>query len=440
MTCWPLKAQSKLVWAVAICLSIFIISIYQNYGFQRKVIPLYSTHHHKILNSVRDWRQFGYFRLGGLLTFKDNKDYKGTFPDTLYRSHVPFYALPHWLGFTLKGDSGFYFVVVCLTLILAISVSIALASLSLKLLPETLTAEFHHLAIPLFTAWLSVPGEALWGAAFNNYDSTPAFQSYLIGLALVASQMQRASRPVATALMLIVPPLLAARFGMAELIVLGLVRLALWKPGLSIVPPGLRALLRPRAFAIVAAATSVHFIHIFLVSKFNGGLFAMSGSDWLYRMGFTPAVTNEGQGRYDYATIMQAISLIWRQSEFIQIHDKFPLVLDFEHTFFWGIGIAGGISLLFQAKDSTKTTLLMLTFLPAAILTFFLNQSASAHPDYYNLFWHPILVLGWIYLIFRLLKRVPKHPVNMRLFVAIIIGWTFFLWQIRYFLIAYPFQ
>jgi hypothetical protein len=216
-------------------------------------------------------------------------------------------------------------------------------------------------------------------------------------------------------------------------------RVALWKHGLSILPLGLRDLFRLRSFAIVALATSVHFVHVFIVSQWSSGTFTLGGSPWLYRMGFTPAVASKGQGSYDYTTITQAISFIWRQSEFIQITKNFPSILDVEHVLFWGLGIAGGIALLFQVKDITRLTLLMLVLLPGFFLTFFLNQSASAHPDYYSFFWHPALVIGWTSIIFKLLHRVPRSSLDQRFLVVLVIGWAFFLWQIRYFLVAYPF-
>ncbi|MGB5241144.1 MAG: hypothetical protein WBN80_10945 [Prochlorococcaceae cyanobacterium] len=58
-------------WALATSTAIFILTILNKYRFQLARIPESSGHHQKLLNSVKDWQSFGFFKLGGLLTFTD---------------------------------------------------------------------------------------------------------------------------------------------------------------------------------------------------------------------------------------------------------------------------------------------------------------------------------------------------------------------------------
>ncbi|HYP03265.1 MAG TPA: hypothetical protein VER57_01810 [Cyanobium sp.] len=178
-------------WALAATAAAIILTILNQFGFQLARIPDGSSHHHKLLNSVRDWQSFGFFRLGGLLTFTDKESYTGAFPDKLYGSHAPFYAFPHWLSYAIGGEDGFYFTVVVLVLLLAISVSVCLGFLATHVLPEDLVRRYGGTGVSLLAVSLSIPGEALWGTGFNTFDCTPAFQAYLIGLTLIACRPWR---------------------------------------------------------------------------------------------------------------------------------------------------------------------------------------------------------------------------------------------------------
>jgi hypothetical protein len=112
---------------------------------------------------------------------------------------------------------------------------------------------------------------------------------------------------------------------------------------------------------------------------------------------------------------------------------------DIEHIIFWSVGIVAAFVLLARLSDFRQQALLLLVLAPGLILSTFLNQSSSEHPDYYNIFWHPAVVLGWTYLLLFFLSRLPSgtHQLDLRVFASAIIVWSLFLWQIRYFILAY---
>lgn len=151
---------------LAIVAALFVLSILNQYGFQKYKIPQFSQHHIKLLCSVKDWHDFGFWQLGGLLTFPYGDAYTGGFPATLYASHAPFYAFPHWLAYRLGGEPCFYLAVVILTVVFAISVAVALGILAARLLPCSLPNQFHPILISCFATLLATPSEAAWGVAF----------------------------------------------------------------------------------------------------------------------------------------------------------------------------------------------------------------------------------------------------------------------------------
>ena len=165
----------------------------------------------------------------------------------------------------------------------------------------------------------------------------------------------------------------------------------------------------------------------------------MEGSDLLWRMGLQGDISEVAQGNYDYLSIGQAFAFLWRQSEYIPLLVRgFPISLDVEHVVVWGIGITSAFLLMVRTKNKNKQVLLALLFLPGAILSVALNQSSSEHPDYYSIFWHPALVIGLTYSILSILTRVPRKPLDLRIGVGVFSAWILFLWQVRYFFVAYP--
>jgi hypothetical protein len=197
---------------------------------------------------------------------------------------------------------------------------------------------------------------------------------------------------------------------------------------------------RFRSILAVALMSSLHFLHIVVVQLWAGDRFIFRrGGGWMARMGFLAGTEGLGQGGYDYSSNLQTLSFIWRQSEFIQTFKSFPLNLDIEHLLFWGMGIGAALVLLFRLSDLPRQFLLALTIAPGIVLSTMLNQSSAEHPDYYNIFWHPALVLGWTYAILSLLEWLSRlrHGLDLRLFAGAVILWSLFLWQIRYFLLAY---
>lgn len=435
---WMLATVLGLVTA----LGLFILSVLNNSGYQLSRIPEASGHHQKLLNSVRDWQSFGFFQLGGFLTFTENGDYTGSFPTKLYSSHAPFYVFPHWLGYALRGEKGFYFVVVVLALLLAIAMSVCLAMLATRLLPQKLLDRFNLTVVATLAAVLSIPGEALWGTGFNNFDCTSAFLIYITGLTLITMGRSRPAFRAGAALVLVVAPLLAPRLGFGILISLILARFSVESQARGFLPQELGNLVRLRSILAVALMTSLHFLHIMVVKFWAGDRFIFrSGGGWMARMGFLAGTEGIGQGGYDYTSNLQTLTFIWRQSEYIQTFKSFPLNLDIEHVLFWGVGIGAALVLLFRLRDLPRQLILALIIAPGIVLSTVLNQSSAEHPDYYNIFWHPALVLGWTYAILCFLEWLSRlrQGLDLRLFAGAVILWSLFLWQIRYFLLAYFF-
>lgn len=418
-----------------------MLSILNQYGFQKYKIPRFSYHHQKLLHSIKDWHDFGFWQLGGLLTFSDNDSYTGRFPTALYSSHSPFYSFPHWIAYSIGREKYFYLAVVILTIIFTISLAVALGLLTSRLLPDKLLSQFHPTTIACFATLLATPSEATWGIAFNNFDSTPAFQVYLLSLtAIVCARSTR--RQVFAALLIVgLVPLLAPRFGLAVAATLILTRWSLALRGqIQNMWPGILLLLRLRTIAIIASISSLHFLHVWIVKSVFAERFAFKGSDLLWRSGLTAAIESQGQGDYDYVSIWQAFTFLWRQSEHIQNLSKFPAILDIEHMLFWTLGIAGCLALITRLHDPNKVALLSLLILPGVLLTLILNQSSTEHPDYYNVFWLPALIIGWSHIAFSLINLLPHRTFDWRLPAAFLSSWMFFLWQVRYFRLAYPFS
>lgn len=412
--------------------------LFNQYGYERSVIPQHSVHHLKILHSVKDWSKFGFFRLGGLMTF-DNS-YTGEFPKRLYTSHSPFYALPHLLGYSMNAEKGFYSTVSVLVVLLAISMSLSLALLVPRVLPQAVLSSYPHGMASLLAVVLSVPGESIWGVGFNNFDCTPSFQVYIVGITFLAIANVKSLARLGFFFVLVVAPLLSARFGIVIVLSLLLVRFATWRSGFSGVSLPVREILRFRSLILVALLTFAHFLHQWLVKLWAGGQFSFSGGFRLARLGLSPGVDAIAQGDYDYQSIGQAFSFLWRQSEFIQVFSDFPPALDVEHFVFWVLGIGSAISLFWKLRERQCLVLLLLIMIPGMVMTTFLNQSAAEHPDYYNIFWHPALVIGWTYLLLVGLKRLPSRVLDLRPIAAALGVWLVFLWQARYFLVAYPFS
>lgn len=235
-------------------------------------------------------------------------------------------------------------------------------------------------------------------------------------------------------------PLLAPRFGLAVALTLLLTRCSLALRGqIRNLMPALQSLLRWRSIAITIGMSMLHFVHVWLVKIVFGSKFIFDGSDLLRRSGLTASVDGQGQGSYDYVSILQAFTFVWRQSEFIPGLKDFSVVLDVEHALFWVVGIAGCLALIARLQDPNRLAVLGLLILPGLLLTLLLNQSSREHPDYYNVFWLPALILGWTHLAFSLVNLLPRQTYDWRLPALVVMSWMFFLWQVRYFRLAYPF-
>lgn len=295
--------------ALAITTTLFVLAILNQDGFQKYKIPRFSYHHIKLLHSVKDWHDFGFWQLGGLLTFTDKEAYTGGFPASLYTSHSPLYAFPHWLAYSLGGERAFYLAVVILTVAFTISVAVALGVLTTRLLPGTLTMQFHPVVISCFATLLATPSEATWGIAFNNFDSTPAFHIYLLSLTAIVCLRRFRQQAVAVLLILGLVPLLAPRFGLAVALTLLLTRCSLALRGqLPDLMPGIRTLLRWRSMLIVSGMSVLRFLRVWLAATVFGGRFAYKDSDFLWRSGLTASIDNQGQGAYVYISIGQAFT------------------------------------------------------------------------------------------------------------------------------------
>ena len=185
------------------------------------------------------------------------------------------------------------------------------------------------------------------------------------------------------------------------------------------------------------AATALHYIRVGLVDL--TGRYVLSGSSMLNRFGLSHKIKGKGQSDLDYDSISQAFGFAWRQSELAINH--LSLSIHLEHLFLYLLAALGLIGLFFQLCriQSRYLGALVLTTAPPLVWGVLMNQSVAEHPDIHAIAWAVPFALGLVMVVVRSVEVVR---VRFGLFWSITIGaWAsywLFLWQVQYFLRAYP--
>jgi len=417
-------------------LTTLYLYLYKYHLFER----LGSEHNKRLLNSARAWIDHGYWKLSGFLYF--NEDYSGAFPELLYRSHSPFYVLPHFVALRNGGESSFWLIVGLIPVFTAFLLSVCLAGLT-WILVKSLPAN-HRWADVRGSAFVSAvsafsitfTSEPIWSLSWNTFDGSAALLVFVIAITIAlacrSSRFRQFDR--LPSLLLILSSLLCSRFGLALTVAILLIHLIEDK---HIKKYGLiqksSIFSWPVIFLILLVSLS-HFLHLAIASGWQGLHFR--GSDLLPRMGLSAWWEHAGQGPLDYKTPLDAFTFIWNQSEIVI--NKLPLWLSFHHALVWSVALISTACLVGEKKNFHTRPYLLLLLLPTLIWTVFLNQSAAEHPDLISILWLPAYVLGAATLFGRLFAflciRVRRNQAY--LYMALLL-WLFFLWQNQYFMRTY---
>lgn len=418
-----------------------IATAYLYLGKYHLLSKLDSNHNSRLLNSVKAWADHGYWKLSGFLYFQEN--YDGSLPDVLYRSHAPFYVLPHYFAYRQGGEPGFWLVVGLIPVITAVVMSSCLAAfgwMTVKTLSATqrwagVRGAASVVAIAAFS--MAFTSEPIWSLSWNSFDGSAACMIFVIAVttAVVFNSQSFAKYSWISALLLILSSLLCARLGLAIFIALVFIRLTELHPK-RLQTAILNKLLFswPVIISVLLASLS-HFLHLAIAEQWQGLRF--KGSDLLPRMGMSSWWEHAGQGRLHYKTPLDAFTFIWRQSEIVI--DKLPLWISMHHGMVWIISLVSAACIVGGKKFFMARPFMLLLTLPALIWTVVLNQSAAEHPDLVSILWLPAYVLGAAILFGRffvfLRSRLPSNQSYLYMGLAI---WLFFLWQNQYFMRAYP--
>lgn len=393
----------------------------------------------RLLHSVQAWVDHGYWRLGGMLSFQEK--YDGSFPIDLYKSHAPYYVLPHYWATLIWGEGAFWSVtglipILSATIMGMATAVIAWAGISSPPRSETWAriqgAPFVG-AVAAFSITFS--SEPVWSLAWNSFDGSYSIILMTLSLAIAfLARHHHVLRRLSIVLFLL-SALLCARFGLAMTASLLFIRFfTIPKRILSVSFPGADFFKWPVIILSLLLALS-HFVRVSVVEKLLGMNFR--GSDLLPRIGLSSWWENAGQGPLHYLTPLDAFTFLWRQSE--NVINRLPIWISIHHLIFWSIALisfasfVGNKSRFYPARPCLE----LLLFLPLC-WTIVLNQSAAEHPDLISILWLPVYSIGLSFLAVRLFGWL-KGRVNRTHSYLYMLGvtWLFFLWQNQYFMRAY---
>ncbi|CAK6686695.1 hypothetical protein BBFGKLBO_00065 [Synechococcus sp. CBW1107] len=400
------------------------------------------------MNSVRAWTDYGFWNLGGFLNFE--YDYTGPPQENLllYKSHVSLYALPHYFAYSLAGERGYWLVVGWIPVLSALVIALSLAVIAF-----CSTASLVADSVPgrrfRGTPWvagaaafsIAFTSEPIWSMAWDTFDGS---LSILLLIVSGAIAIGRGNRPLWNGLstsFLLLSALVCGRFGILLAIVLMVVKLTTsgrrlrpGKKGMSLAAEE-QPWLRWPVITATLLLGAVHYLRVFVYEKFLG--FALHGQNPWYRLGFTHLFKEQGQADIDYQTPLSAFTFLWRQSE--EAIGLLPPYMNSYHFLIWTFAVLSFAFLASRKRYFPEKSYWEVFLLLPLIWSLLLNQSTAEHPDLTAIFWLPAYVLGlssalsWLY-------RFLCH----RLRKAAALWWTasclylLFLWQIQYFLRAYP--
>lgn len=399
---------------------------------------------HRLLNSARAWADYGFWKLGGFLNFQydyaGNANPQGLF---LYRSHVPIYALLHYLAFSLNGEQGYWLVVGWIPVMAAFAVSLSLAVIAYHSSVRDGAGSFRPSSwcvapiIPATIAFaIAFPSEPIWSLAWNIFDGSLSLVLLLVGIAVCVSSRRRHAWEAIGVGFILLSAFVCARFGILLALVMAAVKFLSAAAESRVHDQATER--APFRWTIILAAfllASSHFAHIWIGQKVLG--ISLGGQKILYRLGLTHLFREEGQNRIDYHTPLSTFTFLWRQSE--AAIGALPPWMNSYHFLVWTLAIVCFTVIVSRVRDFPgKPFWDVLLLLPLAWCVLF-NQSAAEHPDLVGILWLPAFVLGLSSGCTALYARLASRWRR-----AAAVWWTggllylLFLWQIQYFLRAYP--
>ena len=157
----------------------------------------------------------------------------------------------------------------------------------------------------------------------------------------------------------------------------------------------------------------------------------------MYRLGFTHLFRERGQDDLDYHTPLSTFTFLWRQSE--EAIRDLPSWMNTYHFIVWTVAVVGFAFVVCRAKDFAGKEYWDVLLLLPLTWCLVLNQSAAEHPDLVAILWLPAYVLGLasgLSMLYRLLAARFRRAAA--LWGAGSLLYLFSLWQVQYFLRAYP--
>ena len=421
---------------ITICLLLFNAAL-GNAG--NSLNHLASTCNIRLLDSVRSWDELGFWQLGGLMTFR------GVLlppplpvPKDLYSSQSTLYIIPHFFAYQLAGVAGFWQVIRTSAYAAAALLSCSVATLSWLIIEERarlISMPRYVLGLALFASFAVVfPSEGIWGGLWNSDDR--ALSAVLVAVSAsclaLASRFKRAWLYCLTAVLLTIAAIGCPRMG-----VMCAITVLIGRYALDLKDPFVRAIYSwPMALTLLGAS-AMHYIRLGVVDM--TGRFVLGGSSLIDRFGLLHKVRGKGQSDLDYESIVQSFGFAWRQSELMI--DKMSKVANFEHLLFYLLAGVGLIVLINYCSrvNSVYSGPLAIIITPPLLWCILINQSVAEHPDIHAITWTAAIGLGLVYLVACLAIALRNR---LGLFCSVMSGswiaYWLFLWQVQYFLRAYP--
>lgn len=419
---------------ILVCLGLFNGAL--NHG-GNTLDGLLSTCNLRLLDSVRSWSELGFWQLGGLMSFRSSLLPLSP-PTQLYSSQSTLYVVPHLYAYQLGGVAGFFQMVRASVFCTAGAMAAVVGILSWLLTEERLhqvRAPRFLLGFILFAAFaVTFPSEGVWGGLWNSDDR--ALSSVLLALAsatlALGLRSQRAFWHWLSAVLLVSGAIGCPRMG-----VISALTVLIGRYGLPRRDAAVRAIFSwPMTLALLGFS-ALHYVRVGLVDL--TGRYVLDGSSILNRFGFSHEMRGKGQSDLNYESIVQAFGFVWRQSELMI--GKLPWHMQLEHLLLYLLA-AGGLFILFRhlyLLQSPYLAPVTLVTAPPLIWGVLINQSVAEHPDVHAITWVVPISLGLVIVLEKLMEALFQR---FGVFWSVVIGTWFtywcFLWQVQYFLRAYP--
>ena len=427
------------VLGIVVCLALFNGAL-DHRGNSLDDLNLLSTCNLRLLDSVRSWKEMGFWQLGGLMSFRDSLTPLPP-PTDLYSSQSTLYVVPHFFAYQFGGAAAFWQMIRTSIYTAAGAMAAAVATLSWLITEERVhqaKAPRFMLGLVLFASFTATfPSEGLWGGIWNSDDR--ALSSVLLALAsanlALAVRFHQVFWHRITAFLLVTAAIGCPRMG-----VMTAITVLIGRYGFARRDRAVKAIMSwPMALSLLGAS-AVHYIRVGLVDL--TGRYVLGGSALLDRFGLIHKMRGKGQSDLDYESVWQAFGLFWRQSE-LMIRGNWRLrgIENVEHLLFYLLAAAGLCLLLWQMHRGSSVYLAPVSLIsaPPLIWGVLINQSVAEHPDIHAITWVVPLSLGLVVLLERIVQSARNR---FGVFWAVVVGawiaYWFFLWQVQYFLRSYP--